>query len=312
MATYFDHIDNAVNVTTSNFDPTNEIFTFLSYKFTDWCTKIGPNYAEVLTGHNEWEASIENQNGNWGSFETCDLQILLKGPQYRSGQLAASGYPAMTWINLRRTSSDYFQFRTECKPTTYTDLMDRSTWGRANQGGVTARYSQTLGSASNYFEASDFLYPRSTFVLYSDTPGQRYFAWWIHSYTNYWCRAWVKETTIAEDQPVGSDHGWMVSTGNYFNPLMQYDSENPVYRWTHFNTNSPRTYQTYGMTSSSNDDYGRPMLLNRVLWDYTGEPIGYEKDIVLTQYTSFNPFWAYEVGGRRYMAWNDFTLLPLD
>lgn len=312
MATYFDLIANPVNVTTSNFDPTNEIFTFLSYKFTDWCTKIGPNYAEVLTGHNEWEASIENQNGNWGSTESCELQILLKGPHYRSGQLAASGYPALTWINLQRTSTHYFQFATECKPFTYTDLMDRSTWARTNQGGINARYSKNIASANNYFDASDFLYPRSTYALYSDTPGQRYFAWWIHGYTGNLCRAWVKETTIAEDQPVGSDHGWMVSVGNEFYPLMQYDSENPVDRWRHFSSGSGRTFQTYGIAASASSDYGRPMLLNRVLWDYSGEPISYENDTVIAQFTSFSPFWVYEIGGRRYMAWTEYALLPLD
>lgn len=311
MTAYFDHIDNAVNITTSNFDPTNEVFTFLSYKFTDWCTKIGPNYAEVLTGHTEWEASTENQNGNWGSTESVSLQILLKGPQFRSGELLASGYPAMNWIQFGR-SGDYWQFYTISKPYSYTDLLDQSTWGRTVRGDVQASYSSNLANVRDYFEPSDFLYPRSTYVLYSDTPGQRFFAWWIHGYTGSWTRGWVKETTIAEDQPVGSDHGWMVSTGNYFCPIMQYDKDNPMERYRHFNSNSPRSFQSYSPNSSMSSSYGRPMVLNRVLWDYTGEPIGYEKDIVLTQFTSFSPFWVYEIGGRRYMAWNEASLLPLD
>ena len=54
MAVYFDYIPGAVQWTTSALNPANEIGTFLSYKFTDWCNKIGPNYAFIATKHTDW------------------------------------------------------------------------------------------------------------------------------------------------------------------------------------------------------------------------------------------------------------------
>ena len=321
MAVYFDYLTAPTSTSSPAFDPNSEIFTFLSYKATDWCNKVGPNYAELITGHPEWEASQRNQDGNWGTAGAVTMQLLLKGPEHRSGALLAE-YPTTgtpwTILGFRRSSNAWYMYISN-KPSVYTDLMaGPSGWDRSTYGNFDLRDNAQIGYANSTFNDSYFSTPRTTYTMYSDTPGRRFFAWHIHGWESDIRRGCVKEMIPAPDQPVGSDCGWSVHTSvsNIVKawPLTRFDLDDKINRWKPRASSVPNiVFPTGGVGSAytTSSEYGTANVKYIPLSDAAGEYLGYEPDVWAASKSFYRPMWNYKIDGKLWMAWDEQILLPL-
>lgn len=314
MATYYDYIPGAVQWRTPALDPSNECGTFLSYKLTDWVNKIGPNYAQIWTNHEEWEASDRYVNGEMTSDDGAYIQIRFLGRDYRAGTLPGTGIEP--WFGLgwnKIASNGRFQLQIITKPSRIDQQLDytrnnltRNTYGHINT-------SQVLTLTDNYYvlQDNDFISPRITRVLYSDTPGNRYFAWQINGNTTSWSQGVIYEVQPREDLPPGSDLTWAITSGLQWHSLTNYDQQNlGDYRF-YYNTSGLRLKVQYTPGYSLNENYAKPVYSSSPVGDYHGDIIGTASNFLYGT-SLFEQNFTYRIAGKKYFAWTDSFLLPID
>ena len=317
MTVYFDYLAVPTALCSSSFDPTSELFPWLSVKLQDWCNKVGPDYAEMVTTYQDLQASQEAQNGNWSDlYETCAIQVMLKGPDHRNGRLAALGtFPSMT-VSFARSSNDYFYFYLSdriLKSASGPDPSpDPAEWPRVNQGYV-AYNSTNFGYNSNVFgirdvfEPQDFNKPKPSYVLYSDTPGSRFFAWNLMM-VGSWMTAYIMEMDPQYTNCPDCDLGWFmakaIGQSTDIIPLFRYQDTLRYQR-----TTQPGHFPSYNI--GSNDFDNGTLMDQAVFRDRFGDYVGTATGSLHCKTTYFDPLWTYEFQGRRYMAWSQDVLLPV-
>ena len=324
MAVYHDYLPRALSMTNRALDPTQEALTFLSYKANDWCNKIGTNYAEVVCGHTQWEQSQDYVTNSWGQFQDAKLQIMLKGPHFRDGSLAALGVPPWQVFNIGMSSrySNYQNFRCylEEEPDNVYgdgDIFNMDNWYRNPNGSIRMDSYVDLSTQSGAARIDDDEFGRNntTWVLYSDTPGNRYFAWSLLGEKDQTgMNGVLKEVEIAQDAPAGCDIGWAYTFFNNTSdtwPLTQSIDPGISGRFSHraLNERFKRTEDNLG--GSQDYSFGRPLYVSHALPDYVGEVIAYDRYFPCTNYATFSRYWTYEVNGKQYMAVSPNHLLPL-
>lgn len=160
MTVYFDHI-NYTNRISPSFDPSNEWFPFLYYKLQDWCTKIGTNKAEVITGVPEWTAATEG----WDNVSTTYLQLALYPDDIRDGSRTSTYYTTMTWY---QQTTSYFYVNAE--------KISKTANRNSTYGYLPLTGSASIGSSYRHLYGSNLTRGYQLAVMYGDTPGKEFFA----------------------------------------------------------------------------------------------------------------------------------------
>ena len=320
MTVYFDHITNPVQFTTAALDPANEVGTFLSYKLTDWVNKIGPNYAYIITNHEDWQASSTYQSGSWGRFTTSYIEIGFNGPDFRSGELVARGRPPSVAIRLGRGSSDYFYMYkgSVVKRIDVTgSYQDRTNILRNAWGFASFDHDHLAYSVSDCFEDRDFTTAKPVFVLYNDEPGKRFFAWnMMGGYTSSSTLGFtgvIMEITPKAGRSQLSDCGWVLLTSAQdINELMLHDPNLTYNDRYKMEGTTGRYFNYYGPGASKNSSIANPLLGSAPLTDRHGDLLGSLDMGWASQVDSFEEFFVYRIDGKKYMAWFSRLLLPID
>ena len=316
MAIYFDYLANPVQWCDSSFDPTTNIMPFLAVKLQDWADKVGPNYADMVTTLSDVANSKEFTDGDWSdTTESCCTQIRLKGPDYRDGTLASLGSPPSQVLHFCRLASDRWYFYRSDGINDFIDpggdRTDPANWTRQDAGYVSSAdfdRSDLIGNLDNVFQTNDFDIAKPTYVLYSDTPGNRFFAWWVHQGTSSYMRAYVHELAPNNVECEECDLGWFLGAGSGTYPLYRYQSGERYY----YRTSGPNFFSESSL-GDSDDSSVTTINTQSMLLDYWGDYVGTVKDgPIVTQRSTFNPLWTYEYQGKKYMAWGENLLLPLE
>ena len=306
-------------------DPTQEAFTFLSYKMNDWCNKIGTDYAEVVSGHTHWAESSDYRTNTWGQYQQVTLQIMLKGPHFRDGSLAALGVPPWQLFSIKMglDRGNYQEFKAwiEQQPDNVFgdgDIFNVDNWRRNDNGSLNMEKSVSLSANAIPVYDNEFGRNKTTWVLYNDTPGNRYFAWSILGVrdTVGMCGV-LKEVQIAQDAPAGCDMGWAYTVFNdesYTWPMAQESlngdfSYRGRFKIRAYNQAFKRTEHNLG--GSKDYAFGQPLYVSHALPDYVGEVIAYDRYFPVTEYDTFSRYWTYMIDGKQYMAVTPNHLLPL-
>lgn len=314
MAAYYDYIPGAVQWRTPALDPSNECGTFLSYKLTDWVNKIGPNYAQIWTNHEEWVASDRYVNGQMTSDDDAFIQIRIPGRDYRAGTLPGTGIEPWFGFDFRKIGSNgRLQTNLITKPVRIDPLLDytRNNLVRNSYGHINSSGKYALSDNYNVLRNSDFINPRITRVLYSDTPGNRYFAWQVNGNTSSWGQGVIYEIQVREDLPPGSDLTWAITNGYTWHALTNYDPQNlGDYRF-YYNTQGFRINLQYAPGYTQSSTYAKPVFSSSPVGDYHGDIIGTCNNFLYGS-SVFEQNFTYRIDGKRYFAWTDTFLLPID
>mgnify|MGYP006239478883 CR=1 FL=1 len=315
MAAYYDYLPGAVQFRTPALDPSNEAGTFLSYKITDWCNKIGPNYAQVWTNHEEWEASDRYTSGAMATTDDAYIQIRLLGRDYRAGTLSGTGIEAWRGFGLhKRNSNRMLEPRILQKPSKIEQSGDyvRSNLTRNIYGHITES-GNTLSNNYYVFDDADFSSPKITRVLYSDTPGNRYFAWQINGDNSAYMSGVVYEFQPRADLPPGIDPGWAIAeaSGYTWKGLPTYDPDNLGNRRNYFESNGTQVTGTYAPGYTGGIQYSRPTITSAAIRDYHGDVVGVADNFFYGS-NSFTQNYTYRINGKKYFAWTNSFLLPID
>jgi hypothetical protein len=203
MALYFDSIYSYEKITNA-LDPSRETFPFLSYKFLDWSQKIAPNNLTLLCYHDQWQQLI-NGGTNYGRTSEVYLQFQLHGPGTRAGYFEANGLEPSSFGMRLFSQSDYiYNYSERNYTTTNSTHKYKNSSYQLNHGGV------------RIFTASQLNNPRKSWVLYSDEPGDEWFAWCVQeSDADFVTHAVLhKAKNINPAIPSEEDFGWLLSTDN--------------------------------------------------------------------------------------------------
>lgn len=314
MAAYYDYIPGAVQWRTPALDPSNECGTFLSYKLTDWVNKIGPNYAQIWTNHEEWAASDRYVNGQMTSDDDAYIQVRLPGRDYRAGTLSGTGIEPWFGLYIRKIGSNgRLGTGLITKPVRIDTQLDytRNNLVRNSYGHINSFTAYNLSETYYLLQNADFISPRITRVLYSDTPGNRYFAWQINGNTAIWSQGVIYEMQVREDLPPGSDVTWALTNGFNWHSLTNYDAQNfGDYRF-YYNSTGVRVKLQYAAGYPVSETYAKPVYSSAPAIDYHGDVIGTCENFLYGS-NVFEQNFTYRVGGKKYFAWTDSFLLPID
>ena len=279
MAVYF---DSAVHTTklTNNLDPNVELFTWLSYKMRDWASKVGSDYVEVISDHTTWDG----KGYNLTPTSIVAIQVNLYSDANRAGTSDNIG-----GFNYYTVGDDFF-LKFYWDPTTQ----------HPTYGYVYTTEEYTITNKNNDLEDRDFI-GRPSYVIYSDTPGMRYFYAKLKGKDG---AAWA--TCISEIKSVdkygggqpGVDANWVVHSNA--RTLDQYAL--------------PSFYKNDGVLfpGSSRGGHmgehvsGTPIyggfMLNRLLVNTQGFKWGLSNDAIVWSGSSYQDFQTAKIDGHDFMC----------
>lgn len=252
MAVYYDQFYANSRLNGSQ-DPTQELYTFLSYKLNDWCTKIGSNYAVMIDDHTNLFSKASTYYDN--SDDQCYLSIQLKGPGSRAGLVNNTTEAQGVYFWMQSSWSYLYQWKG--LPAT----LNTGTYGQTS-------FTSTLQLTytSSYTNSSHYSNPRLTRVMYSDTPGNRFFAWYLNDRDAGPLNVLIMEVQKRPDVPDEDDLGWVVvyDSVHYYNAitLPWYNDAADTYPYKNANNNNTQ------LPTSSN-----ALLVNVDGSSYTGVPM---------------------------------------
>lgn len=142
---------------TANLDPSTELFTFFGYHMTQWANLAGPGVS-IVANHTDYTASLTGTGYRYYLLQ-LDSPDRLAGLDPNPG---AMGF--------------YFAFYTYFRSGWWRD----HTPGTANSGaGSFTADEMQYNTSINFCSASEYNSAKPATVFYSDTPGERYFAYSI-------------------------------------------------------------------------------------------------------------------------------------
>ena len=261
MAVYF---DSAILNTklTSNLDPNVELWTWLSYKMRDWASKVGPDYVEMISDHTTWD-----KNGEYNLTNTSYVSV--QANLYSDANRAGTSNETVG-IDYRTTNDDFYLYM-YWNPTTM-----NSSYGYMN---VTSNLS--IQNTTNILTDTTLSQGRPSYVVYSDTPGMRYFFAKLDGRNGYPWSTCISEVKSA-DKYGGSQPGLSA------NWIMQSNSRNAdCSAFTPFYADSSSlavTTSYYGgfMGNSLNSAAtAGGFMLNRLLHSRAGVKWGLNNDAIV-------------------------------
>lgn len=292
MTLYFDSIYGYEKITNA-LDPTREVFPFLSYKFLDWSQKIAPNNMSILCNHDQWQQMIDNGT-TFTNTSQVHLQLRFYGPATRAGYFTTNGLSPSSFGCRFWTSGDYMYLYNELG---YNNTFS-STYLYENHA-----YQSSLGGTRYVFSTSSMAQPRKNWVLYSDEPGDEWFAWNLQERANdYTCHGIIhKARNINTEMPQAEDFEWLISSGTSTTGMHQSiynapDKDINSATWqSKLDSNEPDVGDVFhGWLQDTN--LGQPLISQAGYYmGHTGDRILYTGQLV--------PGYAYRLtDGREYLA----------
>lgn len=194
---------------TANLDPNTELFTFFGYHLTQWANLAGPGVS-IVANHTDFTGSLTGANDRW-------YLVQLDSPDRLAGLDPSPG--AMGF---------YMRFYSYWRNGWWRD----HTPGTANYGaGSFTTDEQQYSTTYNFCSTAEYNYARPATVFYSDSPGERYFAYSIRINSNgdYGTTygGVLHEITTDSRVPAEQNVGWAFNGyGRAVNPLTRArDSE---------------------------------------------------------------------------------------
>ena len=188
MAYYFHNMLATENVSPA-LDASTEVATFISTYVKDWATKCGSDYVVYHSGHDDW---VTNTSGTTTALRTY---FSLVGPPERAG----------TDPNGENMG---FYFKFDNYIWYYTFRGWTSNVNSNNGTGDVRDYDQFFWTSSDNLVQS-YTYDAGTndcLVWYSDTPGNRYFAWNLLWNSNN--SGIITEMNDVSHVPLEENYGW--------------------------------------------------------------------------------------------------------
>ena len=276
----------------NNSDPSIHLIEWLSYQVTDWINRIGPAYGAIKYNHEDWDA-----HGDYTVSDYIYLQIALRGADYRAANDSGYDHGFEFRTDYVSTSNAYFLFNR----TNFTDGRYSSgsgggpgRWGESN--------SRSLISSRYLMRESYFETPRLAQVMYSDTPGKRFFAFDIFGQ-----RAVIHEAVDLAHTGKNYDPGWITSVATQIERLdrMSSSTSDPNY----YTSSYTSFYPTNSVGTSQTENF-RGIKEKIAIRDYFGRYYGTTSNVWYPQFTlPLGWTWTYE--DQTFVSWDSRQLIEI-
>lgn len=276
----------------NNSDPSIHLIEWLSYQVTDWINRIGPAYGAIKYNHEDWDA-----HGDYSATGYIYLQIALRGADYRAAN--DSGYDHGFEFRTDNTSNSaaYFLF-------TRTNFAD-TRYSSGSGGGPGRWYTNTPSTLINsryLMRTSYFETPRLAQVMYSDTPGKRFFAFDI-----FGARAVIHEAVDLAHTGKNYDPGWITS---YVNSIYRLDRLSSSTSQPNYYTSNYTSVNSANAVGTSGTDNFRGIQEKIAIRDYFGQYYGTTSNVWYPQY-SLPLGWTWTYEDRTFVSWDGYQLIEI-
>lgn len=292
MAVYF---DSAILPTklTSNLDPNVELWTWLSYKMRDWASKVGPDYVEMISDHTTWD-----KNGEYNLTPTSNVSV--QANLYSDANRAGTSNETVG-VDYRTTNDDW------SLNMYWTPTEMNVSYGYMN----TQKISQ-INYANNTIKDTILSQGRPSYVIYSDTPGMRYFFVKLDGKNTYPYSTCISEVKSADkyggSQP-GLSANWIIQSNSRsaeswaFTPFYDGNTTLAV----------PYSYNGGFMGNTlSNSAIAGGFMLNRLLYNRAGVKWGLNNDAIVWSGGSAQDFQTAVIDGHDFINVGYYLWLRTD
>ena len=296
MALYYRSNQSCTKVIDEPLDPADQTATWMSYQLTDWVSKIGPSYAKMLNYHETW---VDDTN-TYSPTSTPIIQIEFRGANYRAGNDAPylrHGFE----MSMQGTSTSYHYDRMVVFNENKVSSSTGAYYSRARE--------VSIQSDAYQYRAADYANKRLLCVLYSDTPGQRFFAYYIYGLGGIFY-----EMNDIADFPDEIDPGWLhIRPNSSITPLTRYQSGSTQKYYFHqtrpfMSTDNRANYDAVGVSNTS----GYRPILDR--WDIPnnyGQYMGMAEGTLAYSQYSLPQWWQYNLNEKTYISWSNYNLIDI-
>lgn len=291
MALYYAQTADLTGVMDAAIDPSKSMFPWLSYQLTDWAAKVGPSYAKIRVNHDVWA----EKSSAYTSTSQMFLQVDLRGTNWRAGNDANEEPHGYQWFGYQGSTSYYYEYSAVYNESSY-DSGSSNTSPHFNLS-----RSYLTRDLRNIMRPIDFNAKRLAACMYSDTPGQRFFAWNLFGYTG--C---LHEMTEIADGPSSLDSGWLYGYSDQFWEVTRFspgstDQYYPVITEV-FDTGCDQV----GYSESTNF---RPMMDKFHVRNMYGQYRGMTDGTVGWVQNSVPLFWQWTFEDKTYVSWDSQMLI---
>ena len=273
----------------NNSDPTIHTAEWMSYQVTDWVNRIGPSFATIKYNHEDWDA-----HGGYTTTSNVQLQLGLRGADYRAANDSGLDH-GMFW-QMGGDTNGYLYW--------YTSNFQDNRYAGGSGGGpgswITTS-SRSVFSNRYHLRPSAYTSPRLAQVMFSDTPGQRFFAWDL-----YGQRGVIYEGVNMSNIGTGVDPGWhyIYSTLTGICSRLASDTALPNYYGTYTQIN-----QTYIVGNTNTSTY-RGVRDKLALRDYFGRYLATTSNVAFVQY-ALPVGWRWQTEDRTFVSWDSYYLVEI-
>ena len=276
----------------NNSDPSSHLIEWLSYQVTDWINRIGPAYGAIKYNNEDWDA-----HGGYSATGYVYLQIALRGADYRAANDSGYDHGFEFRTDYVSTSNAYFLFNR----TNFTDGRYSSgsgggpgRWGESN--------SRALISSRYLMRESYFETPRLAQVMYSDTPGKRFFAFDIFGQ-----RAVIHEAVDLAHTGKNYDPGWITSYTNLIYLLDRFSSSTSQ---PNYYSNNYTSVNSANAVGTSGTDNFRGIQEKIAIRNYFGQYYGTTSNVWYPQH-SLPLGWTWTYEDQTFVSWDGYQLIEI-
>lgn len=274
----------------NNSDPSIHAAVWLSYQLTDWVNRLGPAYAAIKYNHEDWDAY-----GGFIATSRMHLQLALRGADYRAG--VDSGDEHGLYWTMSGDSNGYFYW--------YKNNYTGSQASAGSGGGLGdwgTQMDDQLLQLRYHLRPSAFSLPRLAQVMFSDTPGKRFFAFDIFGQ-----RGIIDEASDMAHTGIGLDQGWLCNYSSLAGQAWRGSSDSSDMNYYSNNDTAFSVSSTVGFSKTSEFKGIKDKL---PVADYFGRYSCVSTNCAYSQFQlPVGWRWLYE--GREFVSWTPYVLIEI-